>query len=154
MKKMPLFSRPRSPAEIVRNLKEALNTLERGGDSKKQEKVRKNSTDLITFIVSSASKNGRGRKYSPATPGGEDEAARKIRLFLQVWSSVTFLFQPGLRQAFELMCSNNHVRGKLSKFRQEKCQNIKLLLDMVKNWWVWLNLGHRSICISCRWILG
>jgi calcium binding protein 39 len=83
MKKMPLFSRPRSPAEIVRNLKEALNTLERGGDSKKQEKVRKNSTDLITFIVSSASKNGRGRKYSPATPGGEDEAARKIRLFLQ-----------------------------------------------------------------------
>ena len=102
MKKMPLFSRPRSPAEIVRNLKEALNTLERGGDSKKQEKVRKNSTDLITFIVSSASKNGRGRKYSPATPGGEDEAARKIRLFLQVWSSVTFLFQPGLRQAFEI----------------------------------------------------
>merc|ERR1711973_523704 len=83
LKKMPLFSRPRSPAEIVRNLKEALNTLERGGDSKKQEKVRKNSTDLITFIVSSASKNGRGRKYSPATPGGEDEAARKIRLFLQ-----------------------------------------------------------------------
>jgi len=85
MKKMPLFSRPRSPAEIVRNLKEALNTLERGGDSKKQEKVRKNSTDLITFIVSSASKNGRGRKNSPATPtaGGEDEASRKIRLFLQ-----------------------------------------------------------------------
>jgi len=82
-KKMPLFSRPRSPAEIVRNLKEALNTLERGGDSKKQEKVRKNSTDLITFIVSSASKNGRGRKYSPATPTGEDEASRKIRLFLQ-----------------------------------------------------------------------
>jgi len=80
---MPLFSRPRSPAEIVRNLKEALNTLERGGDSKKQEKVRKNSTDLITFIVSSASKNGRGRKYSPATPTGEDEASRKIRLFLQ-----------------------------------------------------------------------
>merc|ERR1711973_53079 len=83
LKKMPLFSRPRSPAEIVRNLKEALNTLERGGDSKKQEKVRKNSTDLITFIVNSASKNGRGRKYSPATPGGEDETARKIRLFLQ-----------------------------------------------------------------------
>ena len=36
---MPLFSRPRSPAEIVRNLKDALTTLERGGDTKKQEKV-------------------------------------------------------------------------------------------------------------------
>ena len=82
---MPLFSRPRSPAEIVRNLKEALNTLERGGDSKKQEKVRKNSTDsLITFIFNSASKNGRGRKYSDATPLGEDEASIKIRLFLRV----------------------------------------------------------------------
>jgi len=82
---MPLFSRPRSPAEIVRNLKEALNTLERGGDSKKQEKVRKNSTDLITFIVSSASKNGRGRKNCPATPtaGDDDESSRKIRLFIQ-----------------------------------------------------------------------
>ena len=38
--KMPLFSKTRSPAEIVRNLKDALTTLERGGETKKQEKVR------------------------------------------------------------------------------------------------------------------
>jgi len=77
---MPLFSRPRSPAEIVRNLKEALNTLERGGDSKKQEKVRKNSTDLITYFVSQ-SKNL--RKNSSSNGGTEDEETRKIRFFRQ-----------------------------------------------------------------------
>jgi len=48
MKKMPLFSRPRSPAEIVRNLKEALNTLERGGDSKKQEKAQEDLSRQLT----------------------------------------------------------------------------------------------------------
>ena len=77
MKKMPLFSRPRSPAEIVRNLKEAINTLEQGGDSKKQEKVRKNSTDLITYFVS------RNRRKS-STTGPEDEETLKRRLFRQV----------------------------------------------------------------------
>ena len=82
-KKMPLFSRPRSPAEIVRNLKEALNTLERGGDSKKQEKVRKNSSDLITYFVSQ-SRNL--RKNSSSNGGTEDEETRKIRFFRQVWS--------------------------------------------------------------------
>jgi len=80
MKKMPLFSRPRSPAEIVRNLKEALNTLERGGDSKKQEKVRKNSSDLITYFVSQ-SRNLR-RNSSP-NGGKEDEETLKIRFFRQ-----------------------------------------------------------------------
>jgi len=45
---MPLFSRPRSPAEIVRNLKEALNTLERGGDSKKQEKAQEDLSRQLT----------------------------------------------------------------------------------------------------------
>ena len=84
---MPLFSRPRSPAEIVRNLKEALNTLERGGDSKKQEKVRKNSTDLITYFVSQ-SKNL--RKNSSSNGGTEDEETRKIRFFRQVWSCYIF----------------------------------------------------------------
>merc|ERR1711874_171758 len=48
IKKMPLFSRPRSPAEIVRNLKEALNTLERGGDSKKQEKAQEDLSRQLT----------------------------------------------------------------------------------------------------------
>ena len=84
---MPLFSRPRSPAEIVRNLKEALNTLERGGDSKKQEKVRKNSSDLITYFVSQ-SRNL--RKNSSSNGGTEDEETRKIRFFRQVWSCYIF----------------------------------------------------------------
>merc|ERR1712051_691912 len=87
MKKMPLFSRPRSPAEIVRNLKEALNPLERGGDSKKQEKVRKNSSDLITYFVSQ-SRNL--RKNSSSNGGTEDEETRKIRFFRQVWSCYIF----------------------------------------------------------------
>ena len=77
---MPLFSRPRSPAEIVRNLKEALNTLERGGDSKKQEKVRKNSsTDLITYFTEI-----RNRRKSSTNTGPEDEETLKRRLFRQV----------------------------------------------------------------------
>jgi len=76
---MPLFSRPRSPAEIVRNLKEALNTLERGGDSKKQEKVRKNSsTDLITYFTEI-----RNRRKSSTNTGPEDEETLKRRLFRQ-----------------------------------------------------------------------
>merc|ERR1712212_286872 len=50
-KKMPLFSRPRSPAEIVRNLKEALNTLERGGDSKKQEKAQEDLSRQLVNIT-------------------------------------------------------------------------------------------------------
>ena len=80
MKKMPLFSRSRSPAEIVRNLKEAINTLEQGGDSKKLEKVRKNnSTDLITYFVVI-----RNRRKSSTNTGPEDEEALKRRLFRQV----------------------------------------------------------------------
>ena len=75
---MPLFSRPRSPAEIVRNLKEALNTLERGGDSKKQEKVRKNSTDLITYFAEI-----RNKRKSSTNAGPEDEETLKRRLFQQ-----------------------------------------------------------------------
>jgi hypothetical protein len=48
---MPLFSRPRSAAEIVRNLKEALTTLERGGDTKKQEKVQKTKRHFLIRMI-------------------------------------------------------------------------------------------------------
>ena len=75
---MPLFSRPRSPAEIVRNLKEALNTLERGGDSKKQEKVRK---DLITLALIVTAKRRRHSLPDEATDGA---ATIKHRAFIQV----------------------------------------------------------------------
>ena len=70
---MPLFSRPRSPAEIVRNLKEALNTLERGGDSKKQEKVGK---DLISLALIVAKR----RQSLPE----DNEAMQKHKAFTQV----------------------------------------------------------------------
>ena len=40
MMKMPLFGKgTKSPAEVVRILKEGLLTLEKGGDGKKQEKA-------------------------------------------------------------------------------------------------------------------
>ena len=45
---MPLFSKTRSPAEIVRNLKDALNTLERGGETKKQEKAQEDLSRQLT----------------------------------------------------------------------------------------------------------
>ena len=81
MKKMPLFSRPRSPAEIVRNLKEALNTLERGGDSKKQEKVINNkSNDFIALIAA------KYRRKSASDIQEDNLENRKKRLFTQVWS--------------------------------------------------------------------
>lgn len=76
---MPLFSRPRSPAEIVRNLKEALGTLERGGDAKKQEKVRKSSSEIMINLLV------RPRRKSASNEVLEDsEEIRKRRSFLQV----------------------------------------------------------------------
>lgn len=76
---MPLFSRPRSPAEIVRNLKEALNTLERGGDSKKQEKVINNkSNDFIALIAA------KYRRKSASDIQEDNLENRKKRLFTQV----------------------------------------------------------------------
>ncbi len=79
---MPLFSRPRSPAEIVRNLKEALNTLERGGDAKKQEKVKssvKNSDFITTLIV-----NYRRKSASSLVMESNDEDIGKRKSFIQV----------------------------------------------------------------------
>ena len=79
---MPLFSRPRSPAEIVRNLKEALNTLERGGDSKKQEKVRKDLISLAMIVTAAK----RRRHSSPDEASATDGEATMIkqRNFVQV----------------------------------------------------------------------
>lgn len=83
---MPLFSRPRSPAEIVRNLKEALNTLERGGDSKKQEKVgrTKSSSDLITFIVKYRRKSACSATEEDELDAAVADGGGKKKYFLQV----------------------------------------------------------------------
>ena len=54
MKKMPLFgTSKKSPTEVVRNLRDTFLTLEKGADSKKQEKVRWNIKMQYFFFVKS-----------------------------------------------------------------------------------------------------
>jgi hypothetical protein len=50
----------KNPAEIVRNLKDDLNTLEKGGDGKKQDKV--------TTMLAPASAGGGDVADSPSSP--------------------------------------------------------------------------------------
>lgn len=50
---MPLFGKsPKSPTEVVRNLKEALLTLEKGGDAKKQDKAQEDLSKQLVNMKS------------------------------------------------------------------------------------------------------
>ena len=49
---MPLFGKSsKSPTEVVRVLKENLNTLEKGGDGKKQEKAQEDVSKQLVNIT-------------------------------------------------------------------------------------------------------
>ena len=48
----PLFGKSsKSPTEVVKALRESLNTLEKGGDPKKEEKAQEEVPFIITFII-------------------------------------------------------------------------------------------------------
>lgn len=50
--KMPLFGKSsKSPPEVVRNLKEDLILLDKGGDSKKLEKASSNEIQKAGFVL-------------------------------------------------------------------------------------------------------